>query len=80
MVRAASRLDVPVPWARVATTELVAVEMTETSPVKPLPTQTCEPSGLTVTDIGSRPTETFALAFMVAAESTETESEFMSAT
>ena len=61
-------------------TELVAVEMTETSPVKPLPTQTCEPSGLIVTDMGRRPTETVALDVQGRAERTETESEFMSAT
>ncbi len=44
----------------VVTTSSAAASMTETVPVMPLPTQTSEPSGVTATDAGRRPTGTSA--------------------
>src|ERR1700758_4675502 len=50
----------------VADTVSVAGLMTEMVPVRLLPTQTCDPSGVTATEPGSRPTGTVAAVPAVA--------------
>jgi hypothetical protein len=77
---AASKVAVPGPPPMVATILPDATEMTDTEPVSPFPTHTCEPSGVAAIDIGSLPTPIVPVTLPVAAEITETESEFMSAT
>jgi hypothetical protein len=44
-------------------TEMTDTEMTDTEPVGPLPTHTCEPSGVAAIDIGSRPTAIVPVTF-----------------
>src|SRR5271169_5246945 len=71
---AASRVAVPGPPPIVAVILPDATEMTDTEPVSPFPTHTCEPSGVAAIDIGSLPTLIVPVTLPVAAESTETES------
>src|SRR5580700_6766170 len=70
----------PVAPLIVPTTVLVAGLMTVTSPSRTLPTQTCEPSGVTAMEPGSSPTVTVAAVRPVAVLIAITESEFMSVT
>jgi len=66
---AASRVAVPGPPPIVAVIVPDATEMTDTEPVSPFPTHTCEPSGVAAIDIGSLPTLIVPVTLPVAADS-----------
>jgi hypothetical protein len=62
------------PAGTVATTVLVAVSITETEPIVPVPELTYArvPAGLTATEYGKLPTATVATTLFVAVSITET--------
>jgi hypothetical protein len=79
-VGAESSAVVPGPPGTVATSVFEAVLSTERLPVRSLPTQTSDPSGVTPIAVGRLPTVTEVILCPVAASSTDTEFEFVSAT